>query len=114
VKSRSGFVSNSSSSSFIIAGIKVKSNSALCKLLRDEDGDSIDGEIAIHSPEYNDTESVVGVWAGSSDRGCIEELNLEHLQKCLKSANSLFEELKAHNPKVAIDLNKIKLYTIGE
>ena len=87
MKVRLGFVSNSSSSAYIVRGVLI-GKYELKELLKtnknkDEDEDE-DLETLLRKrgcktidftePEYSDNEGVLGIWHGSVDNGCIEEL----------------------------------------
>jgi hypothetical protein len=99
MKSRTGFVSNSSSSSFIIAGVHMD---------RDDERIPKDGALSYFRPEYNEEDGVYGVYVSSVDRGCIVELNFDRLK-------TILEENRAEIARtVGVKPEEVKLYLMGE
>lgn len=109
MKSRTGFVSNSSTSSFIVAGIEMEQGDP--RIPRDENDDPIydsDG-LSYFTTEYNDETGVYGKWVASVEHGEITTLNMQKLATELeKVRKDIVLELKDVNP------SDVELHWLGE
>lgn len=101
MKTRLGFVSNSSTSSFMIAGIYFRGNQT-------PPGDTVN--LQYYCPDYNEDDDggVYGLWITSIEDGCIEELDPDTLSIALNTAKKFFEKDTKCNP------NDVRIYMVGK
>lgn len=109
MKNRTGFVSNSSTSSFIVAGIEMDQDDP--RIPRDEDGDTVyepDG-LSYYTTEYNEESGVYGKYVAAVDHGEISILNMQKLAADLeKVRKDIVLELKDVKPE------DVELHWLGE
>lgn len=93
MKQRDGFVSNSSSSSFVVAGVFVENKhdekwAEAIEEAQEGYGDSL----GWHHTEYDSTSGVLGINVTSFDQGALEEISLDQLANGLAKAKKLLED----------------------